>query len=1384
MMKRVLQIYGPVFFIVCCLVNTVQGQNYAEIRDKFESPDYAQWGEVPLWWWEADSLSKDRVTWQLEKLAEKGVKAVCPIQRSPARTYPESFSEEWWEMMEYVHEEAKRLGMELWIYDQVGYGQYGWLEKAAAQVEDTGTSRVEFMTKEAGENEETSLSLPPGKVLGARAFPIIDDTARDENSINLIDQVKDSVLVWQPKKGKWEVAVSVAVPYRSFYLNEHSTDIFIDQLYDRIEDVVGEKAMGKSLAGVFQDEHPPIPRNIYSKDLAETFEEKFGYPIERAIPALHFDIGKKTPKYRINFFDAYLSAIEQNYLEKVYNWTNNRNILTSHDNWGRNNIYQQSEGYIDYFRTQRWFSAPGLDDYRDVPLEQRNYYDTKIASSIARLYDRPRVWAEAFHSSGWGRTTNQTLSWLSTLYAFGANLYDEHGLYYSLNASTWEHAAPDPHFRQPYWEYYQEISDWVARTSYIMSQGESVADVAVHYPVVSLLADPEEGDIDYNHYMELSRIVYNHGMDNDIIDDQSILEATIKEGRLQIGKNEYQALVFGPEITVRLPVLNKALQMAEDGGTVLFYGKLPTASVENGRKDEETEAVLKEFLGVSMSEVDGQNEVVEKHFDSGGYAAFRQHTSALLPSMLSTRINRDFISEGNKGYVSHRKIGDMDIYLIQNPEDKPIDLGARFRTNGVPEIWDPFTGEVTGINRYKRDGEYTHARIRLDGNVAKLIVFKPGNNNKEKTNENPIENWTSKEISDDWEFSIIPTRDNQWGDFRWPPSEELIGPEVRQFKFREESGTSGVELGWTNPGFDDSHWEEYLYSTGPYWLTLEGIQEDTPIIEEALSSQEKIKKNYPLNVEGNSYSWEALSFSQKMGLGRPSPWGGHSGYPDGHFDKNFIQLAEGRKLLFTRIFAPRKQTAGLNVQLRNSEVALYVNGEEQPCQGAVCNLPLDKGYNNVLLDISDGSGGMLYVQKDSPAIVDMTNGNMNTKSIYPELKDASWIWYGNTDGTYLRKSFALEELPESAQMIVTGVTGFKLFINGKKIEEEIGPWANWDYPAHINIKQYLHAGDNTIAVWGQFYDAQHYFEDLDDEYKGVALAMKAVFDDGSALHVRTDSTWKGQAEEVDNWESSQLSSADWNEVVIRGKVGDEPWGEAFLENIGSSTTPYRPLSVNLSSPYIQVFNEMPDVRYDIKPETAKKIGWYRFAVPPGIKKIKLNTEAEATAWVNGTEFPFSDNTVKIKQPPKGVANVSIRLKMEPGEYAGAAFDLPVELEMEGGKIQTGPWKNYALPTYSGMVVYKQTIHFSEEEAERSIQLDLGDVYVAAEVFVNGKSAGTRVAQPFKFNLSEFIHTGNNELEVRVANTLAPHYSNPERAMHLGATESGLIGPVSLQISPE
>ena len=62
---------NPIFLIalIFLIIGTVIYTNaqsdelsYEELHLNFASPDYSYWGEVPLWWWEADSLDKERVT--------------------------------------------------------------------------------------------------------------------------------------------------------------------------------------------------------------------------------------------------------------------------------------------------------------------------------------------------------------------------------------------------------------------------------------------------------------------------------------------------------------------------------------------------------------------------------------------------------------------------------------------------------------------------------------------------------------------------------------------------------------------------------------------------------------------------------------------------------------------------------------------------------------------------------------------------------------------------------------------------------------------------------------------------------------------------------------------------------------------------------------------------------------------------------------------------------------------------------------------------------------------------------------------------------------------------------------------------------------------------
>ena len=433
--------------------------------------------------------------------------------------------------------------------------------------------------------------------------------------------------------------------------------------------------------------------------------------------------------------------------------------------------------------------------------------------------------------------------------------------------------------------------------------------------------------------------------------------------------------------------------------------------------------------------------------------------------------------------------------------------------------------------------------------------------------------------------------------------------------------------------------------------------------------------------------------------------------------------------------------------------------------------------NTVLLDIPDGGHGRLYVQAEPPTVTSMAEAARGM--VRPPIEKAQWIWQGETHATYTRKSFDLAGAPVQARLTVSAYSGYQLFINGTKIDEEIGPWSNWKKPETFTITRHLRAGKNTIAIWGQLFAGQNVNKGPEAfASRGIVAALQMRFASGPEQSVLTDGTWKGAVQGVDGWEAPDFDDTAWKTVAVQGRMGDAPWGMEVVNNLGLVTETERPLSIDLDSPYLTCFEEVPDIAYDVLPEDHPRTGWFRFQAPPGLRSLTLPAHLDAQAWVDGTLVPVENGVAAVAQPPMGVSQVALRVTMPPGAYAGAVFPAPLALQLEGGEIAAGQWADYALATYSGVGVYTQNFTLESAEPGGPIHLDLGQVLVAAEVRVNGTSAGVRIARPFAFNVTDLVAEGDNHLEVRVANTIAPHYGTiPSLAQ--GPVVSGLIGPVTL-----
>lgn len=73
--------------------------------------------------------------------------------------------------------------------------------------------------------------------------------------------------------------------------------------------------------------------------------------------------------------------------------------------------------------------------------------------------------------------------------------------------------------------------------------------------------------------------------------------------------------------------------------------------------------------------------------------------------------------------------------------------------------------------------------------------------------------------------------------------------------------------------------------------------------------------------------------------------------------------------------------------------------------------------------------------------------------------------------------------------------------------------------------------------------------------------------------------------------------------------------------------------------------------------------------------------------------------------------------------------------------------------FSGTATYRKEFSLPRKwtDGDYALELDLGDVRVMAEVFLNGKNLGTLWKAPYRIDISGAIRKGSNVLEIKVTN---------------------------------
>ncbi|MGB9606470.1 MAG: glycosyl hydrolase, partial [Bryobacteraceae bacterium] len=416
-------------------------------------------------------------------------------------------------------EHAARRGFRTWIYDEDKWpsGAAGGRTIAAnpARFRATGL-QPRFQTVQGPASVPVKFPDALYVIAARQAAPgrIASDSLTDLTDLNR------SGGAWQAPAGLWVVSVFEPVRRREElpnYLNPDAVAEFIRNTYEQYA-ARFRSHFGKTIPGSFFDEIFNL-KLAWDPLLEERFRARKGYELRKVLPLLFLDAGPETIKIRCDYFDELTRLYEESWFRQLSSWCERHNLkLTGHTNEGLYNIQDQG----DYFRTWRHPQIPGTDneDFRYTFPRVIGSWKPKQLSSVAHVYGKPRAMAESLGGAGWAITLEEARYGVNMLAVYGINYFIFHLFHYAMDSPLSMDDWPNSWFHEnPYWKYFRKLADYIRRISFLASQGQHVADIAVLYPVEEVwsqgMKNPPPGEPPVVHLVD--RLV-RQPLDCDLVD--------------------------------------------------------------------------------------------------------------------------------------------------------------------------------------------------------------------------------------------------------------------------------------------------------------------------------------------------------------------------------------------------------------------------------------------------------------------------------------------------------------------------------------------------------------------------------------------------------------------------------------------------------------------------------------------------------------------------------------------------------------------------------------------------------------------------------------------------------------------------------------------------
>ncbi|MFJ9535649.1 glycosyl hydrolase [Streptomyces sp. NPDC101225] len=1312
------------------------------LQQLFDDPP-RDFGPTPLWWWSGARVTRERIAWQMRRFAEGGVHNLVVINLAPAgpgfgarADEPAWFGEEWWARFTDACEIARDLGTRLWFYDQIGF--------SGANVQGAVTRRHPEAT---------------GLALRFRRATIANGTARLGGSETLVGayttegrRLPAGGTRIEAADGS-EVELVTAVPTAFDYLDPQAVGLLMDTVHHEFDRRVPDH-LGTVVAGSFQDELPGT--NAFGRGFLDAFRARRGYDLLDHLPALfHASRGSaddaRAAGIRADYHAVRAELTEEALFQPLAAWHEERGMLLGCDQShpARSGFPAQStQIYSDYFRTHRWYGAAGSD----------HHGDSKVHSSMAHLYGHERVWIEAFHSSGWGGTLEDTYDWLLPFLRSGANLYNPHASYFGTAGGWFEWAPPSTDWRQPYWRQYPAFSRAVARICSLMSWGTYSADVAVLHPTATMQAlipldapvrhfgdgrlGEAHADVDetQRHYLDLcgtnnwlrphAGSLDRHGVCFDIVDDASVQRGTAAEGALRIGPAAYTAVVLPAAGVLEEGTARRLTELLDAGGRVLAVGRPPTTAA--GRAgDDRVVAVLSAHP--RLERVSAAEAAARAVAGAAGYATGdvpllvrRQGESAIA-----------LVTGAFPDARTHPPRGRHAVDPARYARTRSVTVRAPV---AEAEVWNPATGTRRPAAVTVADGVST-VEVPLDGAPAALLVWREGT--PPPPPPAPVtEPARTVDLSAGWEGRLVPTMDNTWGDLALPAGTSVDEPQIWTMR-------------WTESGAPDAGWQQTRATYGNRVRVLSPLPAaKAPKPLDRASAARVLAGELPLTPWDEG--WTVALFSSSRGTPDPEGLLGNKGLVPEEFVRVPVPgpgtVARVRAVVETGHRGPADLHVGAEAAKR-----VWWNGERHTTGTgylATARIEVEQRYNVLEYELSDAEDRPRAISAKSRAPLGSFFCLTLPEGFEPRPRFMCLPGGVRADGgvTY-RGRLGVADGDARAVLVVGAAAGLTVLLDGTVVaRQEKAEYYESDWgavPMFFRHELALAAGEHVLDVVAD-----------------SARARDAVYVDLVAF--------------AESRTSALVSGAGWEAATgqWRGRTVEHEgrWGE--LQHCHAAVRPH-PLpdaawlagAPALGAPVLPL-RSTDDVR-----ERGQR---FRFTVPPGTCALDLPLELPARARIaEGAEQPLDAAVLTLRHPLARPTEIEVVTAPTAVLRGGCAWRGPVRVRTVPAPLPLGEWRSLGLGSWSGGVAYAREVEVPDGPDP---VLDLGRVHGSVAVTVDGAPAGEAFCAPYRFGLPGAAGR-TVRIEVTVHGTLAPYLAEATPTAWAFPSErgAGLLGPVTLQV---